>query len=107
MSGEEAVNSLNVHLCFVRRSSEFRTTGAVQLFTKPHPSRLKNGRETNETFENRYLPVYSSENQERLRKASTVEPDESFNLSELLDKIYDLHVSLDLGYKQKFWFKKY
>lgn len=99
MSGEDAVKSLNVHLCFVRRSVEFRTTGAVQLFTKPHP--IRNPKETkqptqNIDFDSRFFPVYAKN-----MEAMTVESDGAFKLGELLERIYELHVSFIKDFNRK------
>lgn len=86
---------MNVHLCFVRRSAEFRTTGAVQLFTSPHPVRKPKGEQLNEekSFDQRYLPVYANENLPSNKQISTLESGDAFNLSQLLERIYELHVS--------------
>jgi hypothetical protein len=96
LSGEEAINSLNVHLCFVRRAAEFRTAGAVQLFTQPHPSRKPTVEQevpNNNLFEQRFLPAYANDKLPLTNKPlTTVESGEAFNLSELLDRIYELHV---------------
>ncbi|ULT99797.1 hypothetical protein L5515_003679 [Caenorhabditis briggsae] len=41
LSIENSKNSLNLHLCFVEKNRRrLRTNGMVQLFTRPHPSRM-------------------------------------------------------------------
>uniref|UniRef100_A0A1I7WFL4 BEACH domain-containing protein n=1 Tax=Heterorhabditis bacteriophora TaxID=37862 RepID=A0A1I7WFL4_HETBA len=43
LSGEDAVQSLNVHMCFVYgKKRNLRTQGMVQLFDRPHPQRKPN-----------------------------------------------------------------
>ncbi|KAF1762255.1 hypothetical protein GCK72_010517 [Caenorhabditis remanei] len=41
LSIEDSKNSLNLHLCFVEKNRRgLRTNGMVQLFNRPHPSRI-------------------------------------------------------------------
>ncbi|CAD5215329.1 unnamed protein product [Bursaphelenchus xylophilus] len=85
LSGPEAVEALNVHLCFVRILAENRTMGAVQLFTNPHSKRkvkseLKNSQEL--------LPMTYPEEYFPIDRCDLIKPGESFNLSELLVRFY-------------------
>ncbi|KAI6221762.1 putative WD repeat-containing protein F52C9.1 [Aphelenchoides besseyi] len=96
LSGEAAVEALNVHLCFVRRSPEFRTAGAVQLFTRPHPNRSITTDNTNRNDENnRFYPVYAEENLPPNVPLTPVADGEPFDLMALLQRIYAKHNHVD------------
>ncbi|VDK43155.1 unnamed protein product [Cylicostephanus goldi] len=42
LSGDMAIDSLNVHMCFSEpKTHRLRTNGVVQLFHRPHPKRLR------------------------------------------------------------------
>ncbi|KAI6184728.1 hypothetical protein M3Y97_00627400 [Aphelenchoides bicaudatus] len=99
LTGDEAINALNVHLCFVRRAAEFQTTGTVQLFTQPHPNRQPMVQEQtpiNNMFEKKFVPAYANDNSPLTnKKLQTIDSEEAFNLSELLERIYELHTEVE------------
>ncbi|CAD5211008.1 unnamed protein product [Bursaphelenchus okinawaensis] len=90
LSGPEAVEALNVHLCFVRVAPSDRTVGAVQLFTNPHPKRklrseldeVASPDEATLGYPDEYFPI---------DRCDMVKPGESFNLSQLLEQFYKKH----------------
>uniref|UniRef100_A0A0K0FUH0 BEACH domain-containing protein n=1 Tax=Strongyloides venezuelensis TaxID=75913 RepID=A0A0K0FUH0_STRVS len=85
LTGKNAVDALNVHLSYIRKTDDtIRTHGVVQLFTSPHPKRIRQSG-IGEIVE--FLPLYNDylPNDENL---SVYKEGETFNLKKLLADIY-------------------
>uniref|UniRef100_A0A914DB57 BEACH domain-containing protein n=1 Tax=Acrobeloides nanus TaxID=290746 RepID=A0A914DB57_9BILA len=92
LTGENAINALNVQLSIVQKpSARLRTHGAVQLFTSPHPKRmLTKPAKVSLLSHPNYNPAYC--NFSSVQTIDTVAEDESFDLSGLLHKLYTKHI---------------
>ncbi|CEF68406.1 BEACH domain and WD40 repeat and WD40/YVTN repeat-like-containing domain and WD40-repeat-containing domain-containing protein [Strongyloides ratti] len=85
LTGQNAVDALNVHLSYIRKSDDIlRTYGVVQLFTSPHPKRFPQSNR-GEIIE--FLPLYNDylPSDENL---TVYKEGENFNLKQLLIDIY-------------------
>ncbi|KAI1721485.1 beige/BEACH domain-containing protein [Ditylenchus destructor] len=80
LSGQDAVDALNVHLSFVESPNCVRKHGAVKLFSKPHPRRL----------------VFHENMSNVLTQESNIFPVHASNLASLLphQSKEDKHISL-------------
>ncbi|EGT42356.1 hypothetical protein CAEBREN_06621 [Caenorhabditis brenneri] len=92
LSIEESKNALNLHLCFVEKNRRgLRTNGMVQLFHRPHPSRIPLN--YNPKLDGYHLQMesfgYGMETQEKEKQVKEPEEDEDshFNIFQKIKKV--------------------